>query len=104
MADDLWFAAHRLPTDDPLGFARTLASALDALIPAEACRAPAPRLYAVYGAILADLQTRHPAEEGFGRPLTELDEAAMSWASAAYAEGLAFGVAAESLRRAMGNG
>ena len=87
-----------LDRDDPVDLARHLYSEFVELLPGQ-LMTHAAREAAAYRRALDDLRRRHPADDGFGRPLTVLDEAAVSWVGEAFWDGVKFGVAAARLRR-----
>jgi len=88
--------------DDPEKFATHLY--------AELCAAgerrilnPASTAGQVFKDAIQTLKQAHPESVGFGLPVTLADEAGYDWASESHAAGIAFGVAAETLRRSLLN-
>ena len=93
---------HALDRDDPTDFCRHLYSEIAELFQDELI-SHAPRQLAAYRRALADLRRRHPelAKVPADHPLEKMDEEAHNWAGEAFWDGVAFGVAAADLRRAL---
>lgn len=87
--------------DDPAQFAQELSALLAGVGEDPRLTSPAPAQYTEYRAALAALRERHPEEAAFDAPTRTLDEAAHAWSGESYAAGVAFGAAAESVRRTM---
>jgi hypothetical protein len=86
--------------DDPVAFAHALYGHLAADADPRVCD-PASADGDIYKSAFEVLRARYPQEAAFGGGLTALDEAAMTWTGASHAAGIAFGIAAERLRRAL---
>ncbi|MDP9357786.1 MAG: hypothetical protein M3R02_21360 [Chloroflexota bacterium] len=92
--------ADAAPLSGPVAFAHHLWSRLAGDDLAEVPTATSDAYRAFQNAIRV-LQEWHPEEGGPGGPITIADETAHSWANDAHTAGIAFGVAAEKLRRSL---
>ncbi len=86
--------------DDPERFAAHLYAELAAAGEAHVLN-PAATASQAFKDAISTLKRAHPDEVGVGLPVTIADEAGFDWASESHAAGVRFGVAAETLRRAL---